>query len=1198
MFRAILLVVFSLPLFVPSFSSAETIIDSSESYITEDQIWTTLGSPYLIMEPLIVESGAKLKIENGVVVKFEYGTSINIFGSIEVGSVDGEPVYFTSVFDESVPNNPDNPDFDYGIPGDWSGINFYNSLENSYFINTIIKHSDKGISILNSNLIDFGKVLFHKNNEGIFVMNSPVKMEDISFEYTNHSISLLNSKSNLNKIDIRSTLDSLSNNSVEIYGNSEIFVQNLNIEDVIGAGIVVYDKSIVDGKNIKIKNSKGDALMLYNESIGFFDNLHTENTSSLMVFNDSQFNLKNSTIKNNTGQYGLYFFTNSKVDLDNVNVLNGGTSSALIAYQNTELNIKNSVFDGGLGEGVFVFDGVSGNIKNIKIKNFEGSGIWARYPSVNVSVEGSLIENNQHGLFVIDDANISVEQSKIANNNIGIETFFATKLVSAKNNYWGKQSGPYNATSNPLGEGDRVSDFVDFNPWLTSDPLSGEKGCCSSVIFLPGIKGSVLEKVNVTKENDRLWPPAMFSNDVIQLEINENGTSKYPIVVDGIIDTFYKTKVYSEFSEFMDNLSTIDENTGTSTIKEWLPLAYDWRFSPEKIINDGIQTKSDGRIDVIERLEELAQNSNTGKVSIVAHSMGGLLGKEIIKKMEELGKSHLIESFVMVGTPQLGTPQAIGSLLHGDGESIVGGMIASKYDMREVGQNMQSAFNLLPSELYFERVSDPVMRFNNKAGFTEDWRNYWGDSISNYFDFTEFLSGEGVVREEPSSTEVLKPEILRSDLLEHSKNLHAFYDEYKMPSSIRVVQVAGWGIPTLKGIEYKNHHRSPSYEALFTKEGDSTVVYPSAVLPDLGEVYYLNLVDYNKKSSLNTQHGNILSAGPTQKIIRCLVKNNQIENIDYVSNYKPQISDLGEQLLVSTHSPVILGAYDGDGNFTGVEPNQDLSLGFLQIKEEIPGSSFIALGDSQYVFLPKEGTYDFVFSGTGNGEVTVEIKNFVDDAPELITSFTDIPVTETSQASFVVEASEPLKTKIQIDEDGDGEIDSLILPDNTNPSLSDLLQILKDKISSLNIKDKIKKNLLKRINNLEKKIERKKEQNVKILERIEKDINNKTKNGRIEVNSAEEILNIINELDAVSNSIQLDPDLLLSLKTKIESLSIKPALETSLIIRVERLEKKQMLTNTLARLNNMINKNQNSGKMSDTDANEIIKILEQIESLL
>ncbi|MCK4941592.1 T9SS type A sorting domain-containing protein, partial [candidate division WOR-3 bacterium] len=39
--------------------------------------------------------------------------------------------------------------------------------------------------------------------------------------------------------------------------------------------------------------------------------------------------------------------------------------------------------------------------------------------------------------------------------------------VNADSNWWGHASGPYHPTTNPSGLGDSVSDYVDFDPWLT-----------------------------------------------------------------------------------------------------------------------------------------------------------------------------------------------------------------------------------------------------------------------------------------------------------------------------------------------------------------------------------------------------------------------------------------------------------------------------------------------------------------------------------------------------------------------------------------------------------------------------------------------------------------------------------------------------------------------------------------------------------
>ena len=40
-------------------------------------------------------------------------------------------------------------------------------------------------------------------------------------------------------------------------------------------------------------------------------------------------------------------------------------------------------------------------------------------------------------------------------------------IANARYNWWGDASGPYHPTLNPLGRGDTVGDYVDFEPWLT-----------------------------------------------------------------------------------------------------------------------------------------------------------------------------------------------------------------------------------------------------------------------------------------------------------------------------------------------------------------------------------------------------------------------------------------------------------------------------------------------------------------------------------------------------------------------------------------------------------------------------------------------------------------------------------------------------------------------------------------------------------
>src|SRR3989344_852173 len=276
---------------------------------------------------------------------------------------------------------------------------------------------------------------------------------------------------------------------------------------------------------------------------------------------------------------------------------------------------------------------------------------------------------------------------------------------------------------------DDTQNSIEISAVFTGGTDTCTTDCFSNVLFLPGIKGSVLKK-----SADTLWPPTVFSfNDIEQLALTDEGESEYNIYTDGILNKFITTPIYEPFSDFMDGLILQE------LINEWLPLAYDWRFSPKKILQDGIKTQSEV-LNVIDEIETLAINSKTGKVIIVAHSMGGFFGKAIIKELENRGESGLIDSFVMVGVPQLGTPQATAAMLHGDDEGIVAGLVVNASEMRAIAQNMPSAYNLLPSPQYFDQVSDPVIKFDPTKPFTEAWRTLGGKTINIYNIFPQRFS--------------------------------------------------------------------------------------------------------------------------------------------------------------------------------------------------------------------------------------------------------------------------------------------------------------------------------------------------------------------------------------------------------------------------------------------------------------------------
>lgn len=185
---------------------------------------------------------------------------------------------------------------------------------------------------------------------------------------------------------------------------------------------------------------------------------------------------------------------------------------ALAAFGSGKVDVSNSTFSGIGRVGVLYFgSGVSGSTYSGNTYTGKGAGDWLDY-GLDISAGAAVtVDNNQvsdnRGVASVDSSasaaylvstyfgsgttatftdntitnnttgivvgyNGSDTSSVVASNNCfslndyGVES--TAPLVDAKNNSWGDPTGPYNATTNPSGLGDAVSDDVDFTPWLTT----------------------------------------------------------------------------------------------------------------------------------------------------------------------------------------------------------------------------------------------------------------------------------------------------------------------------------------------------------------------------------------------------------------------------------------------------------------------------------------------------------------------------------------------------------------------------------------------------------------------------------------------------------------------------------------------------------------------------------------------------------
>jgi len=110
---------------------------------------------------------------------------------------------------------------------------------------------------------------------------------------------------------------------------------------------------------------------------------------------------------------------------------------------------------------------VSGTVikNNIFRNSQEVAGIQLLYIDGPLTITGNEISGNPEGIDISACTGLLVSCNNITGNtNWGMYNGGAS--LDARHNWWGDDSGPYHATLNPGGTGDKVSDNVDFNPWI------------------------------------------------------------------------------------------------------------------------------------------------------------------------------------------------------------------------------------------------------------------------------------------------------------------------------------------------------------------------------------------------------------------------------------------------------------------------------------------------------------------------------------------------------------------------------------------------------------------------------------------------------------------------------------------------------------------------------------------------------------
>jgi pimeloyl-ACP methyl ester carboxylesterase len=549
-------------------------------------------------------------------------------------------------------------------------------------------------------------------------------------------------------------------------------------------------------------------------------------------------------------------------------------------------------------------------------------------------------------------------------------------------------------------------------PTPTTIPPSPTPTPKTPLILIPGVGGSELATTHpfVWNEddghggnyfynysaNEKVW----INNLMAGLPGNDDYFDVLRLNQDGKTSLVNLVTTETLFSGY-DSAINFFKSNGYTLGEDFFLFPYDWRkdISLTTPLLD-------------QKVDEIKAQTGSQKVDIVAHSMGGLVARNYIS---DSSRAQNVRKLFTLGTPHLGSVDSLKKLKFGgcitqgfwnDFEEWTKACVGmSPSEVKDVLQNMTSGYELIPSREYYNF--------------------YDGQDRNHPFPY----KSNGVQFSYNELKSLLTLLNYTTSLFVPSESFHVLDNSLINTNGVDVFNIVGSGISTLGQIVEKKQKDFFGNNVMkkdeFKINGDRTVPLFSASLTNGSKSLLGNAkVFYTKQG-----HGELIASGSALYLVRNILEENS-DLPERVSDHPYPLSGTG----LSVYSPVNINVYDSLGNHTGPTDDGDF-------EENIPGSSYDALDDSKFIFLPDGGNYKIKFEATDKGDFDFKIRKYENDIISQEILYKDIPLTSSTKAETQFDTSFNQFPIIHLDRNGDETIDQDI-----NPSSSLIGDVVYDQI--------------------------------------------------------------------------------------------------------------------------------------------------------
>jgi hypothetical protein len=509
------------------------------------------------------------------------------------------------------------------------------------------------------------------------------------------------------------------------------------------------------------------------------------------------------------------------------------------------------------------------------------------------------------------------------------------------------------------------------------------------IVIVPGIAGTILQKSDGTEAwpniNEMLISPSDSYLDALALDPGgdtpalpgANGVQGSTIRAATILKTATLALggivLFSD--DFYGNLINAFTSAGYVEGRDLFTAPYDWRMD----INNSVAS-------LAAVIAQARAASPTGKVDIIAHSMGGLLVKKYLAGLSSAAvvsatapSATFLDKVILAGVPELGAPYALKMLDYGDDLGIP---IANQDEMKKIAQNMAAIYELLPSEKYTNAVGSYVQDFRNGA-----------DTLLDFAATAQLMTTNA-----DDSTDVRNPALVAL-----GDAFHRALDAAPVAAQ-NLYTIIGCGKPTITGYDLYDN----GVVDLERGSGDGTVPEVSAMdLANASRNYFV------MSGATGIDHTGLTSDARPVALIAGIVAGSIGGASGSGAAPLPQgisssLADCATQTVASsagdttiefsTHgtatSTIDLGVYDASGSYTGVTASGTVTTG-------IPGSEYEKLGNNIFILAPAGKNYkviDQIADGrtTASGTFEMKVRGYRAAAVDHETTYLSVPLAGTS----------------------------------------------------------------------------------------------------------------------------------------------------------------------------------------------------------